>query len=218
MAGLRHITQRRAVIAAALQMNERGINQGTSGNVSLRVAGGCLITPSGIAYEEMTPAQIVLLDKDGGYDGQWRPSSEWRMHHDLYAARSDAGAVVHSHSTYATALSCLRRDIPAFHYMIAVAGGDSLRCADYATFGTQELSDHMLSALEGRSACLLANHGMICFAESLERALWLAMEIETLCKQYTFACLAGQPVILDRAEMEDVLERFRDYGKQESRS
>ncbi|GAB5471615.1 MAG: L-fuculose-phosphate aldolase [Rhodospirillales bacterium] len=218
MAGLKYITQRRAVIAAALGMNALGINQGTSGNVSLRVADGLLITPSGIAYDAMTPAQVVALDDAGRYGGRWRPSSEWQMHRDIYRARPEAVAVVHSHATYATALSCLRKEVPPFHYMIAVAGGSSLRCADYATFGTEALSQNMLMALEDRRACLLANHGLICFAESLERALWLAGEVEVLCKQYVIACLAGEPAILSEAEMAEVSERFKTYGKQDSAS
>ncbi len=195
-------------------MNRLGINQGTSGNVSVRVPEGFLITPSGIAYEAMTPGQIVAMDLEGGYRGKWLPSSEWRMHHDIYRARPEAGAVVHTHASYATALSCLRRDLPAFHYMIAVAGGDSLRCADYATFGTRALSEKMLAALAGRRACLLANHGMICFHDSLEKALWLAGEIETLCRQHALACQLGQAVLLEPAEMERVLARFKSYGKQ----
>ena len=135
------------------------------------------------------------------------------MHRDIYASRSEARAIVHTHSTYATALSCLRIEVPAFHYMIAVAGGTSLPCADYATFGTEALSESMLRALEGRRACLLANHGMICFGETLDRALWLAVEIETLCRQYVIATQVGQPTILDDDEMRRVLKKFASYGK-----
>ncbi len=202
------------VIDTCLQMNALGINQGTSGNVSVRSGDGFLITPSGIPYDRMTPDQMVRMDLDGGYWGDWLPSSEWRMHHDLFRARPEAQAIVHTHSTYATALSCLRVEVPAFHYMIGVTGGTTLRCADYATFGTQDLSDAMLAALDGRTACLLANHGVICFGPSLEKALWLAGEIETLCHQYFVATQAGMPVILDDAEMADVLARFKSYGKQ----
>ena len=179
---------RNAVIEACRGMNRAGLNQGTSGNVSVRAGNGFLITPSGVDYDQMQAEQIVPMDLEGGYWGDWLPSSEWRMHMDIYRAYAAAGAVVHVHSTYATALSCLRRDIPAFHYMIAAAGGDSLRCADYAMFGTQELSDAMLVALAGRSACLLANHGQICFGADLAKALWLAGEIEALCQQYFIAC------------------------------
>ena len=208
------LVRRQAVIDTCLAMNAQGINQGSSGNVSMRNADGFLITPSGVPYEAMRPEQVVQMDLEGGYVGDWLPSSEWRMHLDIYRARAEAGAVVHTHSTYATALSCLRKDLPAFHYMIAVAGGASLRCSGYATFGTQALSETMLAALEGRAACLLANHGMICFGATLDKALWLAGEVEALCKQYFIACQAGEPVVLDDAEMDRVLARFRSYGKQ----
>lgn len=205
---------RQAIIDTCLEMNASGINQGTSGNISARNDAGFLITPSGVPYAEMTPEQIVQVDLDGGYYGDWLPSSEWRLHFDVYAGREEAQAVVHTHSTYATALSALRRDVPAFHYMIGVTGGPFLRCSDYATFGTQALSDTMMVALEGRKACLLANHGMVCFGPTLAKALWLAGEVEALCKQYFIACQAGDPVILDDAEMERVLARFRTYGVQ----
>lgn len=214
MAGLKHRKLRQEVIDTCLEMNASGVNQGTSGNISVRVAGGFLITPSGVPYASMTPSQIVEMDLEAGYRGDWLPSSEWRMHHDLYKARPEAGAVAHTHSAYATALSCLRIEIPAFHYMIAVAGGTTLRCADYATFGTQALSDAMVAALRDRSACLLANHGMICFGPSLAKALWLAVEVETLCRQYFIATQSGHPVVLDGAQMDDVLARFKSYGKQ----
>ena len=212
--GAAHTKLRKSVIDTCLQMNACGINQGTSGNVSVRTGDGFLITPSGVPYDRMTPAQVVQMDLDGGYIGDWLPSSEWRMHHDIYRVRPEAGAIVHTHSTYATALAATRTEVPAFHYMIGVTGGATLRCAGYATFGTQALSDTMLEALEGRSACLLANHGMICFGADLARALWLAVEVEALCKQYFIACQAGTPVILDDDQMADVLARFGSYGKQ----
>ncbi|MEM9248533.1 MAG: class II aldolase/adducin family protein [Pseudomonadota bacterium] len=202
------------IIGTCLEMNAVGINQGTSGNVSARSGDGFLITPSGIPYAETSPDQIVEMDLEGGYIGDWLPSSEWRMHMDLFKARPEAQAIVHTHSTYAAALSCLRVDVPAFHYMIGVTGGTTLRCSEYATFGTQALSDAMLVALKDRTACLLANHGMICFGPSLSKALWLAGEVETLCKQYYIACQAGMPVVLDDAEMTGVLARFKTYGKQ----
>jgi L-fuculose-phosphate aldolase len=162
----------------------------------------------------MKPEEIVAMDLDGGYRGDLLPSSEWRMHLDIFRARPDAGAVIHTHGTHVTALACLRTGIPAFHYMIGVAGGTDIRCADYATFGTQALSDNMLKALAGRSACLLANHGMICFAADLAKALWLAGEVETLARQYWCARQIGAPVELSEAEMAGVLARFRTYGKQ----
>lgn len=213
MARSTHAELRQAIIAACREMTALGINQGTSGNVSARVAGGFLITPSGVAYDEMAAAQVVEMDLEGGHRGDLAPSSEWRMHRDIYRARPEAGAVVHSHATFCTALACLHREIPAFHYMVAVAGGDSIRCAGYATFGTQALSDAMLRALEGRRACLLANHGMICFGADLKAALALAVEVETLARQYWHACQAGEPALLSAAEMKTVLERFKSYGQ-----
>lgn len=205
---------RQAVIDTCLAMNASGLNQGTSGNVSVRWGEGFLITPSGLPYDAMVPAQIVAMDLDCGYRGDYAPSSEWRMHLDIFRARPEAGAVVHAHSPYATALSSLRTEIPAFHYMIAVAGGATLRCADYATFGTQALSDAMLAALAGRSACLLANHGQIAFGPDLTKALWLAGEVEALCRHYAIATSLGDPVILGAEEMAEVQRRFASYGKQ----
>ena len=214
MAKLKYIDLRKKIIATCLRMNNEGINQGTSGNVSARTENGFLITASGIPYARMEPKHVVEMDLDGGYRGDYLPSTEWRMHRDIYGARAEAGAIVHTHSTFATALACLRKDIPAFHYMIGVTGGTSLRVSDYAEFGTQSLSDTMLSALKDRSACLLANHGQICFGSDLDRAIWLAREIETLCQQYWAACLAGDPVVLTDQQMSSVLRRFKTYGKQ----
>lgn len=211
---MKHVTLRRKVVATCLEMNALGINQGTSGNVSVRSDKTFLITPSGIPYGHMKPDQVVEMDLKAGYHGDWLPSSEWRMHMDIFAARPEAGAIVHTHSTYATALSCLRINIPAFHYMIGVTGGTSLRCSDYADFGTQALSDTMLEALGDRTACLLANHGMICFGPDLDKALWLAVEIEALCRQFHIASQAGHPVLLSDAQMESILKRFKTYGKQ----
>ncbi|WMS43634.1 class II aldolase/adducin family protein [Acuticoccus sp. MNP-M23] len=215
-ARLTNVNLRKAIIETCLEMNASGLNQGTSGNVSARVRGGMLITPSGIPYGDLAPDQIVFVRDDGRADGPWRPSSEWRMHRDIYTGRAKAGAVVHVHSTMATALSCLRRGIPPFHYMVAVAGGTDVRCADYKLFGTQALSDAMLKALEDRSACLLANHGQIAFAPTLGKALWLAGEIETLAAQLVAASQIGDPVILDDDAMAEVLAAFKDYGKQPS--
>lgn len=209
-----------AVIDAALAMNAAGINQGKSGNVSARAEDGAamLITPSGIAYDDLTPEAIVRVRlADGAAEGDLLPSSEWRMHRDIYAAREEAGGIVHTHAPHCTALSCRREGIPAFHYMVAVAGGTDVRCAPYATFGTQALSDHMLAALEGRTACLLANHGMIGFAADPAKALALAVEVEALARQYLLARQLGEPHILSEAEMAEVLEKFKTYGKQPSR-
>ncbi len=204
----------RQIIDTCIGMNALDINQGRAGNVSARFDDGFLITPSGLAYEALQPDDIVFVDLDGNAGPGLKPSSEWRMHRDIYARRAEAGAVLHAHSTFATALSCQRLDIPAFHYMIAVAGGSDIRCADYALFGTQALSDHMLRALEDRRACLLGTHGMICFDDDLERVLALGLEVEALAKQYWHTRQLGEPVILSEKQMAEVLDKFRTYGNQ----
>jgi len=195
-------------------MNRLGINQGTSGNASARIAEGLLITPSGVGYERMKPGDVVVIDGQGRSEGPGIPSSEWRIHFDIMKRRKDVGAILHAHPPFCTALACLGMEIPAFHYMVAVAGGDSIRCAPYATFGTQALSDNALRALDGRSACLLANHGMICMAAGLDAALGLAVEVEALAQQYWRALQVGTPSVLPPEEMQTVLEKFRTYGKQ----
>lgn len=214
MAKLKYLDLREQVIETCLLMNEEGINQGTSGNVSVRTDEGFLITASGVPYKKMKPEHIVEMDLDGGYIGDYLPSTEWRMHMDIFRHRAEAGAIVHTHSIYATALACLKKDIPAFHYMIGIGGGTSIRCSEYAEFGTQELSDAMLKALEGRSACLLGNHGQIAFGPNLEKALWRAGEVEAISHQYWAACVAGKPVMLTDTQMTTVLARFKTYGKQ----
>jgi len=204
---------REAVIATALDMNALGINRGKSGNVSARIDTGFLITPSGMPYADIAPDDVVAMGLDGSTDAWRRPSSEWRFHRDIYASRDDVQAIVHTHSPFATTLACLDRGIPGFHYMIAVAGGIDIRCAPYATFGTQQLSDHALSALEGRSACLLAHHGMIAVGVSLKAALALAVEVETLAEMYWRALQIGEPANLATDELDTVLSKFADYGK-----
>ena len=203
---------RRDIIRTALAMNSLGINRGTSGNVSARWKAGFLITPSGRRYEDTGPADIVFVNAAGKPRGKWAPSSEWRFHHDIYSNRSDVHAIVHTHSSFATTLACLHKDVPAFHYMIAVAGGNSIRCAPYATFGTQKLSNNALKALADRKACLLANHGMIATGASLDKALSLAIEVEALCEQYWRALQIGKPKILSTREMSTVIRKFRSYG------
>lgn len=209
---------RQKLIATACRTKNSGLNQGVAGNLSVRAdengEAGFLITPTGIAYDSLTPADIVFMRLDGSATGQRQPSSEWRFHRDVYVARSEASAIVHAHSPFATSLACLRRDIPAFHYMIARFGGDTLRCASYATFGTQALSDAALAAMTQRNACLLANHGMLVFGRDLNQALDLAVELEALCEQYWRACQLGEPVLLDASEMATVLEKFAHYGQQ----
>lgn len=209
-----YLEQRQKVIETCVKMNEMGINQGTSGNASCRVPGGFVVTASGVPYEAMRPDQVVFMDLDGAYVGDFMPSCEWRMHYDIYMRIPEAEAVVHAHPTYCTALSCQRRGIPAIHYMVAVAGGKEIACADYATFGTQELSDGMIAALNTRRSTLLANHGMICYGPNLEKALWLANETECLARQYMCALSTGLvPTVLPDAEMEVMLAKFKTYGK-----
>lgn len=209
-----HAELRRKIINTAQKMNALGINQGKSGNVSARADSGFLITPTGIAYDETKPEQIVETEFDGSFAGDVLPSSEWRFHADIYRSRADVRAIVHTHSTFATTLACLGKNIPAFHYMIAAAGGRTIRCAPYATFGTQALSDHAVAALDGRNACLLAQHGMIAVGTSLEKALALAVEVESLSRMYWQALQLGEPPILNDAEMAIVIEKFRTYGQQ----
>lgn len=204
--------KRGAIVSACRRMNAVGLNQGTAGNISVRHANGLLITPTSTPYESMTPDDIVFMDLQGQCAPGTRPSSEWRFHRAILRARADVGAVVHAHPPFATAIAIMRLDIPAIHYMIAAAGGDTIRCAPYTTFGTEELSRLALLALEDRYACLLAHHGMIATGASLERAMWLAVEVETLARQY-HACLAiGTPPLLSRAEIADVKLRMRDYA------
>jgi L-fuculose-phosphate aldolase len=207
---------RQAVVDTVRRMNSLGINQGTSGNASVRFQDGMLITPSGLPYERMTGADIVwvrLADASVEARRGLVPSSEWRFHRDILAARPDLAAVVHTHGRAATTLACLHLEIPAFHYMVAVAGGVSIRCAGYATFGSQALSDLALAALEDRKACLLANHGMIACGASLEAALALAVEVETLAEMYWRCLQVTRPAILSRDQMAEVLEKFKTYGR-----
>src|SRR5580692_9929071 len=204
--------KRQSIIDACLRMNAIGINQGTSGNISLRHDAGMLITPTSLPYEEMTPEQIVLMDFDGGFAPAQKPSSEWRFHLDILKARPEVNAVVHAHPPYSTMLANMGIEIPPVHYMIAVAGGDTIRCAPYATYGTQELSEHAVKALEDRSACLLAHHGTIAIGPSLSKAMWLAVEVETLARQYHGCLQIGTPPLLSKAEIDNVLGRIAGYG------
>lgn len=207
-------TPREEVLATALAMNASGINRGTAGNVSARSGSGFLITPTGLAYDEITAADIVAMSMDGSFSGNRKPSSEWRFHRDIYAQRPEAGAVVHAHSPSATALACMDFSIPAFHYMIARFGGTDVRCAAYATFGSQELSDSVVKALAGRSACLLSHHGMLVLGRDLKQALSLAVELETISEQYWRVLQIGGPSLLPEDEMARVLEKFASYGQQ----
>ena len=206
---------RRAIIEACRGMNAAGLNQGTSGNISVRHGGTMLITPSATPYETMLPEMIAAMKLEGEY-GAWsgplKPSTEWRFHLDILRSRPDAGAVVHAHPPFCTTLAVARRAIPACHYMIAAFGGTDVRCAPYALFGTSALSANTLAALEGRSACLLANHGMVACGPTLERAMWLAIELEALARQYWQSFLIGGPVLLSEAEVAEAAARFDSYG------
>ncbi len=205
---------RARMVATCRAMNARGINQGTAGNLSARFGEGFLVTPSSMPYDAMQPGDIVEMGWDGSYAGGRRPSSEWRFHRDILRARADVDSVLHCHSTHATAVACHHRDIPAFHYMVGVMGGPTLRCAAYATFGTQALSDAALAALDGRMACLLGQHGQIALGKTPESALWMAVEVEALAHMYVAALALGEPPVLSDAEMARVIGQMRrmSYG------
>ena len=214
---------RQKLCTISQKLGQLGLNKGTSGNVSVRlnesVGGGFLVTPSGISIEEITPESMVHMQFVGSFEQSKKPSSEWRFHRDILASRLEINAIIHTHSMFAATLACLHKDIPAFHYMIAVAGGDSIRCAPYALFGSQQLSDRALTALTDRKACLLANHGMIALGHDLDDALAVAVEVENLCEQYwrVLQIAQGQvnsnPPLLNETEMREVLQKFKDYGK-----
>lgn len=210
------LTLRAGVIAGCRTLTSLGLTYGTSGNVSVRRDSSSLfVSPTGLAYETLEPDDVPLVTLDGRWFGRCRPSSEWRFHRDIMAVRPEVGATVHAHSRYATALACTGRGIPAFHYMVAVAGGEDIRCAPYYAFGTQELSDAALRALKGRKACLLAHHGIIAVGDDLAAALKLAGEVESLAAQYCTALALGNVELLDAAEMRRTVEKFRTYGRQD---
>jgi L-fuculose-phosphate aldolase len=207
---------REAIIAKCRWMNASGLNQGTSGNISVHYEDRMLITPSAIPYDAMKPEMIASMALDGPY-GEWtgplQPSTEWRFHLDILLARPDVGSVVHTHSTYATVLAIARKSIPACHYMMAAFGGNDIRCAGYARYGTKELSELALAALEGRNGCLLANHGMIAVGANLDKAMWLAVELETIARQY-YLSLALGPHVLNEQEIAETARGFATYGGQ----
>jgi L-fuculose-phosphate aldolase len=213
-AGVDETEMRRDVLETAVAMSRRGLSPGRSGNVSRRFRDGMLITPSGLAYEKLQPADIVWVGTDGGRrEGEWKPSSEWRFHLAVYASRSDVSAIVHTHSTHATVLACAHREIPAFHYMVAVAGGKNIPLVPYATFGTEELSRHVVKGLRKRNACLMANHGQIAVGKTGGAALELAAEVELLAEQYWKVLSIGKAKVLDDDEMARVVELFAGYGQ-----
>ncbi len=202
---------RQQLLDTALETIRLGLNRGASGNLSVRDGDGFLITPSALPFERCSADDMVRMTMAGEAQGPHKPSSEWRFHRDIYRHRPEANAVIHAHPVWCTTLACLHRDIPAVHYMIAMAGGNTIRCAPYAIFGSQVLSDRALEALEGRKACLLANHGLLCLESSLERALSLAQEVELLAQIYSQTLAIGEPVILSDEEMDAVIERFAGY-------
>lgn len=205
---------RELLLAACKAMDAVKLSPGTSGNLSVRAGDGYWITPSGVAYDRLTADMMVFMDMQGEAKGDLKPSSEWRFHLDIYRERGDAGGICHTHSTHATALACRSEGIPAFHYMVAAAGGHDIRCAPYRTFATQELSDAALEALTDRRACLLSNHGVIALGATVEKALKLAQEVETLAQQFILSRQIGGPTILSNKEMDVVLEKFGTYGQQ----
>jgi L-fuculose-phosphate aldolase len=208
-------TLRDELIHYARQLNDTGLTQGNSGNISARCEGGLLITPTGVSYHQLSPEQLVKLDLQGQQlSGDLLPSSEWHFHCAILKQRLDVNAIVHTHSTYCTALACTGRDIPAFHYMVAMAGGDTIRCAPYATFGTEQLAEYALQALAQRRACLLANHGSLVLGETVTKAFQLAEGIEELARQYCEVLKLGDANILNEQQMNEVLEKFSSYGQQ----
>ncbi len=205
------LSLRRDLISTARAMNGMGLNHGASGNLSVRHGDGVLITPSALTYDQCEPGDIVRLEIDGTATGRRKPSSEWPLHLGIYTTRPEARAILHAHPPWCTTLACLDREIPSFHYMVAAAGGDSIRCAPYALFGSRELSDNVHLALAERTACLMSHHGMVCFADSPEKALELAVEVENLARVYCQALQIGEPALLDQQQMDEVLVKFTEY-------
>ena len=204
---------RDAVVAAVQRLDALGMNRGSTGNVSARQGQGMLITPTGMGAEGLRPQDLVWVGFDGSVQGHWKPSSEWHFHQAAYLARPDLHAVVHTHSTHAAALACLRRPLPAFHYMVAVAGGDSVPLVPYFTFGTEALSRAVALALQNRDACLLANHGLVAAGVSVAQAMKVVQEIESLCEVYLKALAVAEPALLGADEMALVIDKFRSYGR-----
>ena len=203
---------RESIVAACLEMNRSGLNQGTSGNISLRWRDGLLITPTSLPYDQMAPDDIVFLGMDGRTEGQNQPSSEWRFHRDIMKAKPEVMAIVHAHPIYSTIIAIMGLEIPPLHYMVAIAGGATIPCAPYATFGTEALSDHAVAALKDRTACLLEHHGLIATGPTLDKAMWLAVEVETLARQFHGCLQIGGPRLLPVEEIENVRQRMKTYG------
>ncbi len=214
---MNNLEKRKEVIKYSIKLNTTNLSPLRSGNISIRSiensVEGFLITPSGKKYDTLKEQDIVFVSNDGNHDTNLKPSSEWRFHKDIYQKKPDAKAIVHAHSPHATAVSAHGKDIPAFHYMIALAGGDSIKCAKYATFGSQELSDNIINALEDRKACLMSNHGQVAFGENLESAFELAEELENICHQYINTIKLGEPKILSSSEMDVILDKVKNYKR-----
>jgi L-fuculose-phosphate aldolase len=206
-------TLREQLITALRRLDALGMNRGSTGNLSHRLGSGMLITPTGMGADDLRPQDLVWLGDDGTLRGDWRPSSEWHFHRATYAARPDLHAIVHTHSVNATALACLERGLPAFHYMVAIAGGDSVPCTAYHTFGTEALSAAVAEALADRDACLMAHHGLVATGATLQRAMKVAMEVESLCEVYLKARAVAEPSLLTAAQMAEVIQKFRSYGQ-----
>ena len=203
-------------ICAAMQNLEcRGLSTGTAGNISARCKQDILITPSGLLPNDIVPSKIVTMSLSGTWEGDWKPSSEWQIHTEIYNAFPETGAIIHVHSPYATALSCHGKEVPAFHYMVAAIGGNSIRCAPYETFGTKKLSKVVLTALESRLACLMANHGMLAIGVDIDKSFNTVLLVEELCKQYIFSNIIGEPSLIPEIEMGRVSEKFKSYGVQD---
>src|SRR5258705_10866832 len=207
-----HADLRQGIVDTCREMNRNGLNQGTSGNLSHRIPGGMLITPTSLPYERMRAEDVGAMDFAANYEGNLRPSPEWRFHRNVLQARDDVNVVLHTHSTFSTVLAVNERAIPCFHYMVAVAGGDDIRCSPYACFGTQALSDHAVKALESRNACLLAHHGLIGQVQTFEKAVWHAVEVETLSNMSIHTLAIGEPPRLSEAEMVQVHEQIKGMG------
>jgi L-fuculose-phosphate aldolase len=212
------MTNKESISQTLVDMSQRlvnsGLNKGTSGNISVRTEQGFIVTPSGVEVDDMTADSMVYMQMDGQHSVDKKPSSEWRFHRDILQSRTEINAVIHIHSMFATTLACLHKDVPPFHYMIAVTGGDSIRCAPYALFGSQALSDHALAALKERKACLLANHGMIVLGIDLEEAYAVAVEVENLCEHYwRLLQITPNPPLLTESEMQEVFQQFEGYGR-----
>jgi L-fuculose-phosphate aldolase len=212
-----HQAQRAAAVAAVQRLDALGMNRGSTGNLSVRQGEGMLITPTGMGADDLRPQDMVWRGWDGTLLGAWQPSSEWHFHQAIYRARPDLQAIVHTHSTHAAALACLRRPLPSFHYMVAVAGGHDVPLVPYHLFGTEALSAAVAAAFADRDASLMANHGLVAGGATLARAMKVVQEIESLCEVYLKALAVGEPVLLDRAQMDEVIERFRGYGKAAAR-